>query len=132
MRFTENSEDYHHQHQDLRTEGGVDYGDTIAHVDFPYLAKVTATNAITAAAMASAPPPPTAVKIEGAVTADTKLSWNGSPGASVFGYRVHWRDTDAPMWNHERDAGKAESITLSNVPIDDFCVRCIERVGRRV
>ncbi len=120
VRFTENSEDYHHQHQDLRTEGGVDYGDTIAHVDFPYLAKVTATNAITAAAMASAPPPPTAVKIEGAVTADTKLSWSGSPGASAFGYRVHWRDTDAPMWNHERDAGKAQSITLSNVPIDDF------------
>jgi Zn-dependent M28 family amino/carboxypeptidase len=120
VRFTENSEDYRHQHQDLRTEGGVEYGDTIAHVDFPYLAKVTASNAITAASMASAPPPPAAVKIEGAVTADTKLSWSAAPGAPAFGYRVHWRDTDEPKWTHERDAGKAESITLSNVPIDDF------------
>jgi Zn-dependent M28 family amino/carboxypeptidase len=120
VRFTENSEDYKHQHQDLRTEGGVEYGDTIAHVDFPYLAKVTATNAITAASMASAPPPPAAVKIEGAVTADTKLSWSAAPGAPAFGYRVHWRDTDEPKWTHERDAGKAESITLSNVAIDDF------------
>jgi Zn-dependent M28 family amino/carboxypeptidase len=120
VRFTENSEDYKHQHQDLRTEGGVEYGDTIAHVDFPYLAKVTATNAITAAAMASAPPPPAAVKIEGAVTADTKLSWSAGPGAPAFGYRVHWRDTAEPTWTHERDAGKAESLTLSNVPIDDF------------
>jgi Zn-dependent M28 family amino/carboxypeptidase len=120
VRFTENSEDYKHQHQDLRTEGGVEYGDTIAHVDFPYLAKVTATNAITAAAMASAPPPPAAVKIEGAVTADTKLSWSAGPGAPAFGYRVHWRDTVEPAWTHERDAGKAESLTLSNVPIDDF------------
>jgi Zn-dependent M28 family amino/carboxypeptidase len=120
VRFTENSEDYKHQHQDLRTEGGVEYGDTIAHVDFPYLAKVTASNAITAASMASAPPPPAAVKIEGAVTADTKLSWSAAPGAAAFGYRVHWRDTDEPKWTHERDAGKAESITLSNVAIDDF------------
>jgi Zn-dependent M28 family amino/carboxypeptidase len=120
VRFTENSEDYHHQHQDLRTEGGVEYGDTLAHVDFPYLAKVTATNAITAAAMASAPPPPASVKIAGAVTADTQLSWSAAPGEPAAGYRVHWRDTDASMWNHERDAGKAESITLSNVPIDDF------------
>jgi Zn-dependent M28 family amino/carboxypeptidase len=120
VRFTENSEDYKHQHQDLRTESGVEYGDTIAHVDFPYLAKVTATNAITAASMASAPPPPATVKIEGAVTADTKLSWSAAPGAPAFGYRVHWRDTDEPKWTHERDAGKAESITLSNVAIDDF------------
>lgn len=120
VRFTENSEDYRHQHQDLRTEGGVEYGDTLAHVDFPYLAKVTATNAVTAAAMASAPAPPAAVKIEGDMTPDTKLSWSAGPGAPAFGYRVHWRDTDEPQWAHERDAGNVNSITLSNVPIDDF------------
>jgi Zn-dependent M28 family amino/carboxypeptidase len=120
VRFTENSEDYRHQHQDLRTEGGVEYGDTIAHVDFPYLAKVTASNAVTAASMASAPPPPAGVKIEGAVTADTKLSWTAGPGAPAFGYRAHWRDTVESTWTHERDAGKAESITLNNVNIDDY------------
>jgi len=120
VRFTENSEDYHHQHQDVRIEAGVEFGDSIAHVDFPYLAKVTATNALTAAAMASAPPPPTDVKIAGAVTADTKLSWSASPGSPAALYRVHWRDTSLPSWSFSRDAGAAESITLNNVAIDDF------------
>jgi Zn-dependent M28 family amino/carboxypeptidase len=120
VRFTENAEDYRHQHQDLRTEGGVEYGDTIAHVDFAYLAKVTATNALTAASMASAPPPPTDVKIEGAVTPDTRLSWTASPGSPAAGYRVYWRDTTEPAWAHSRDAGNASSLTLANVAIDDF------------
>ena len=120
VRFTENSEDYRHQHQDLRTQGGIEYGDTLAHVDFPYLAKVTATNAVVAAAMASAPPPPMHVKILGAVSADTKLSWVASPGSSAASYRVYWRDTSSPVWSHWRDAGKEESLTLSNVAIDDF------------
>lgn len=120
VRFTEGSENYRRQHQDLRTENGVEYGDTIAHVDFPYLAKVTATNAVTAASMASAPPPPSNVKISGAVTADTKLAWEATPGAPAAGYRVHWRDTIEPYWTHSRDAGNATEITLANVPIDDF------------
>jgi Zn-dependent M28 family amino/carboxypeptidase len=120
VRFTENAEDYRHQHQDLRTEAGVEYGDTLAHVDFAYLAKVTATNALTAASMASAPPPPVDVKVEGAVTPDTKLSWKASPGAPAAGYRVHWRDTTEPLWSHSRDAGNVEALTLANVAIDDF------------
>jgi len=120
VRFTENAEDYRHQHQDLRTEGGVEYGDTLAHVDFPYLAKVTATNALAAASMASAPPPPTEVKIEGAVTPDTRLSWRASPGSPAAAYRVFWRDTTEPAWTHWRDAGSADSLTLANVAIDDF------------
>ncbi len=120
VRFTENAEDYRHQHQDLRTEGGVEYGDTLAHVDFPYLAKVTATNALAAASMASAPPPPTDVKIAGAVTPDTKLSWTASPGSPAAAYRVFWRDTTEPAWTHWRDAGSADSLTLTNIAIDDF------------
>jgi Zn-dependent M28 family amino/carboxypeptidase len=120
VRFTENSENYHHQHQDLRTENGVEYGDTIAYVDFPYLAKVTATNAIAAAAMASAPPPPAGVKISGAVTADTKLSWTAAPGLPAAQYRVYWRDTTAAVWTHARNAGTAEALTLANLAIDDF------------
>jgi Zn-dependent M28 family amino/carboxypeptidase len=120
VRFTENSENYRRQHQDLRTEGGVEYGDTIAFVDFPYLAKVAATNAITAAAMASAPPPPANVKISGAVTPDTKLSWTEAPGSPAAGYRVYWRDTTESAWTHSKDAGMVESLTLTNVAIDDF------------
>jgi hypothetical protein len=120
VRFTENAEDYRHQHQDLRTEGGVEYGDTMVHMDFPYLAKVTATNVLAAAAMACAPPPPAAVKIAGAVTADTQLSWKAGEGSPSAGYRVYWRDTTEPTWSHWRDAGSGESVVLKNVAIDDF------------
>jgi hypothetical protein len=120
VRFTENAENYRHQHQDLRNEGGVEYGDTLANVDFAYLAKVTATNALAAASMASAPPPPTSVKIDGAVTPDTRLSWTASRGSPAAGYRVYWRDTTEPAWTHSRDAGKGEALTLANVAIDDF------------
>lgn len=119
VRFTENAENYRRQHQDLRTEGGVEYGDTLAFVDFPYLAKVTATNALTAASMASAPPPPVGVKVMGAVTADTRLSWDAAGGAAATFYRVYWRDTDAPLWAHWRDVGSATSSILENVAIDD-------------
>jgi hypothetical protein len=120
VRFTENSEDYRHQHQDLRSEGGVEYGDTIDHVDFPYLAKVAATNMIAAAAMASAPPPPANVKISGAVTSDTKLSWSARVGSPAAAYRVYWRDTTQAQWSRWRDAGNSDSLTLANVAIDDF------------
>jgi Zn-dependent M28 family amino/carboxypeptidase len=120
VRFTENAENYQHQHQDLRNEGGVQYGDTVANVDFAYLAKVTATNALTAASLASAPPPPMNVKIAGAVTPDTKLSWSASPGSAAAGYRVHWRDTTEPVWSHALAAGDAITATLPNMAIDDF------------
>jgi Zn-dependent M28 family amino/carboxypeptidase len=120
VRFTENAENYRHQHQDLRTEGGIEYGDTLANVDFPYLAKVTATNALAAASMASAPPPPASVKVTGAVTPDAQLAWSPAPGMPAAGYRVYWRDTTEPTWTHSRDAGKNETLTLANVAIDDF------------
>jgi Zn-dependent M28 family amino/carboxypeptidase len=120
VRFTENAEDYRHQHQDLRTDGGVEYGDTIAHVDFAYLGKVAATNALAAASMASAPPPPTNVKIAGAVAPDTQLSWTAAPGSPAAGYRVHWRDTTEAAWSHSRDAGNNAAVTLTDIAIDDF------------
>jgi len=120
VRFTENSEDYRHQHQDLRTEAGVIYGDTIDHLDFGYLAKVAATNMLGIAAMAKAPAPPAGVKIEGAVTPTTSLSWTAAPGPAAAGYRVYWRATWEPVWTHSRDAGSALSLKLENIAIDDF------------
>ncbi len=119
VRFSENAEDYRHQHQDVRTEDGIEYGDTIAHVDFNYLAKVTATNALAAASMASAPPPPIEVKIAGAVTPDTRLTWTAAPGSAAAGYRIYWRDTTAAVWTHARDAGNVRTLTLANLSIDD-------------
>ena len=118
VRLTEADENYTRQHQDVRTEGGVSYGDVIGGVDFAYLAKVTRLNIVALAALASAPAPPTEVKITGAVSPDTTLSWTPSSGAS--GYRVWWRETTVPAWTDSRDAGNAASLTLKGVNIDDY------------
>lgn len=117
IRVTEAAEHYDRQHQDLRTENGRVYGDTIDGVDFPYLARVTRLNTMAMAALARAPAPPEGVKIEGAVSPDTKLSWTAVPGAA--GYRVHWRGTTEPQWSHSRDTA-ATAETLKGVVIDDW------------
>jgi hypothetical protein len=95
-------ENYNWQHQDLRTENGIRYGDTIDHVDFAYLAKMTRLNVAALAAIASAPPPPEP-KVEGGVSTDTIVSW---PAAGPFSgsYRIHWRRTDSNQWEEAREA----------------------------
>ena len=118
VRVTEAHEDYTRQHQDLRTQNGVHYGDTIDGIDFRYLARVTALNAITMAALSRAPAPPTAVDIHGALATDTTLDWHEVPGAA--GYRVHWRDTTAPQWQHARAVGDVDHTVLQDVVIDDW------------
>jgi len=91
-------ENYNWQHQDLRTENGIEYGDTIDKMDFPYLAKVTKLNIAALAAIASAPPPPE-VTVEGAVSTDTKIVWKYVPGARS--YWVRWRRTDSNQWSEQ-------------------------------
>lgn len=118
VRVSEGHENYTRQHQDLRTENGIAYGDTIDGIDFRYLARVTALNTITMASMAQAPAPPQGVSIEGAVSTDTRISWQPVPGAA--GYIVHWRDTTAPQWQHARAVGNTGSFTLDDVVIDDW------------
>ncbi|MDB5480248.1 MAG: leucine aminopeptidase [Caulobacteraceae bacterium] len=120
VRITEADENYTRQHQDVRVEGGVAYGDVIAGVDFPYLAKVTALNTVTLAALASAPPPPDDLKLAGAVSADTSLSWAPAPGASD--YRVWWRETTDPQWREDQSllTGGATTMTLKGINIDDY------------
>ncbi|TAM58048.1 MAG: M20/M25/M40 family metallo-hydrolase [Rhodanobacter sp.] len=118
VRVTEAHEDYTRQHQDLRTERGVSYGDTIAGIDFRYLARVTALNTLTMAALSRAPAPPTGVAIAGAVATDTTVKWNKVPGAA--GYRVHWRDTTAPQWQYARAVGIVDHAVLRDVVIDDW------------
>jgi len=118
VRFTEAIENYTREHQDVRMESGVQYGDVLAAVDFDYLAQVTRLNAITMAALASAPPPPATVKIEGAVSPDTTVSWSPAPGAAS--YRVWWRDTTALRWSDNQPVSGATTLTLKNVTIDDW------------
>jgi hypothetical protein len=116
VRLTEADENYTRQHQDLRTENGVRYGDVAEGVDLPYLAQVTRLNALALAALASAPPPPTGVKISGAVTPDTTLTWAPAPGA--LAYKVWWRETTAPQWEHSRTVSGL-TATLKGINIDD-------------
>lgn len=118
VRVTEGHEDYTRQHQDLREEHGVKYGDTIDGIDFRYLARVTALNTITMASLARAPAPPSHVTASGALATDTTLSWQKVPGAAS--YRVHWRDTTAPQWQHSRDVGDVDRYVLKDVVIDDW------------
>jgi Zn-dependent M28 family amino/carboxypeptidase len=118
VRVTEARENYNRQHQDVRIENGVHYGDVLEGVDFPYLAKVARLNAVALAAMASAPAPPGMVKIEGAVSDDTKVSWTPSLGAAA--YRVWWRATTEPQWTHDRAVPAGTAVTLKDIIIDDW------------
>jgi hypothetical protein len=118
LRITEGAENYTRQHQDLRTENGIVYGDTIDGVDFAYLSQVARLNIVTMAAMASAPTVPTGVTIAGNVSPDTTVSWTAAPGAA--GYRVWWRSTTEPQWRFSRWAGAGTSLLLKDIPIDDW------------
>jgi hypothetical protein len=115
-------ENYNWQHQDLRTVNGIKYGDTIEHVDFPYLAKMTKLDAATLAEIASAPPPP-APKVEGAVSTDTTLTW--APVPSAASYMVRWRRTDANQWEVARAVPVGQcaascKVVLPHIRVDDW------------
>ena len=118
VRLSEGAENYDRQHQDLRTEGGVVYGDTLDGVDFAYLGQVARLDVVAMAALAKAPATPTGVTIDGAVKPDTTVTWQAVPGAA--GYRVWWRATTAPQWTHSRWAGSATELVLPGVVIDDW------------
>ena len=118
VRLSEGAENYDRQHQDLRTEDGVVYGDTIEGVDFDYLGQVARLDIVSMGALASAPSVPTGVTIAGAVLPDTTLRWSAVPGAA--GYRVWWRATTAPQWTYSRWAGPATQLTLPGIVIDDW------------
>ena len=117
VRVTEAHENYTRQHQDLRSENGIKYGDTIDGVDFAYLAQVARLNALALASLAAAPAPPGDVDIDGAVSTDTTIHWQPVTGAA--GYRVWWRDTTAPQWQQSHWVGDANKVTLKNIVVDD-------------
>ena len=114
VRFSVAVEDYDHQHQDLRVENGVKYGDTIDELDFAYLTKVVKLNVAALAWLANAPPPPE-VTVEGAVSTDTTVKWKILPGAAD--YVVRWRRTDASQWQEQRRASELRIVTECPVPI---------------
>jgi Zn-dependent M28 family amino/carboxypeptidase len=131
VRLTETHENYTRQHQDVRVENGIRYGDLPEGMDFPYLARVTALNAAALASLAWAPPAPTGVAIAGAVRPSTTLRWQPVAAPDLAGYRVYWRAPTAPTWEHSRWAGDVTELTLENVVIDNhfFGVAAVDREG---
>lgn len=123
IRIMETNENYNRQHQDLRTEDSIQYGDTIEGVNFDYAAKLTGLNAVSLAGMAWAPNPPAQVEISGAVQPSTTLKWaKASPelNPNLAGYKIYWRYTDAPQWQFSRYVGNVTEFTLDNVVIDNY------------
>ena len=120
VRIMEAHENYNQQHQDIRTANGIEYGDVLEHVNFDYAEKLTAVNAINLALLAWAPTAPEKVKIGGAVQADTFLAWEPVNHSNLKGYKVYWRDTTSPTWQHSRYVGKVNQFTLKGIVIDNY------------
>jgi Peptidase family M28 len=131
VRLTEYREDFTRQHQTVRTEDGVEYGDLLKFVDVDYVANVARVNAATLASLASAPAPPSQVSIVAEkLENDSTLEWSASPGAS--GYEVLWRTTTSPVWEHTQSVAGNTRATL---PLSKdnvfFAVRALDAQGHR-
>jgi len=118
IRIMEAHENYTQQHQDIREENGIRYGDVIEHVNFNYAKKLTAVNAINLASLAWAPPAPKTVAIGGIVEPSVKFKWDKVEGA--VGYKIYWRDTTSPTWDHSRYVGDVSEFMLDGIVIDNY------------
>jgi Zn-dependent M28 family amino/carboxypeptidase len=133
VRFTEFREDYNHQHQNVRVENGVQYGDLPKFVDYEYVAHVARLNAATLASLAAAPAPPANVHVlTKDLENDSTLTWDALPGGLASGYEVLWRATTSPEWEHAQDVGNATRATIK-LSKDNviFAVRSVDATGHR-
>ena len=113
VRMTEPFENFAHQHQDVRTEAGTRYGDLPEFVDYAYVADVTRINLAGLATLALAPAAPRNAAIETLeLSNDTTLRWEPVAEAGLAGYRIVWRETGSPTWQHRQDVGKVLRATL--------------------
>ncbi|HEY9283199.1 MAG TPA: M20/M25/M40 family metallo-hydrolase, partial [Pyrinomonadaceae bacterium] len=134
VRFTEPNEDYTHQHQNVRTENGVRYGDLPEFVDYGYVADVARVNAAALATLARAPARPKGVVIlTRRLTNDTDLQWAANSEPDLAGYEVVWRETSSPVWTHSLPVGNVTSYTAKGRSKDNFFfgVRAVDREGNR-
>ena len=120
VRIMEAHENYNRQHQDLRIENDIVYGDVLEGVNADYAAKLTSVNAITLASLAWAPEAPKELSIGGVVAPNTILKWAPSASTNLKGYKVYWRDTTSPTWEFSRYVGNQTEITLKGIVIDNF------------
>ena len=120
IRIMEAHENYTQQHQDIRTEKGIDYGDVLEAVNFDYANKLTAVNAINLASIAWAPPAVSELAIGGIIEASARFKWSKTDDPNIKGYRIYWRDTTSPTWDHSRFVGDVSEATLKGIVIDNF------------
>ncbi len=134
VRFTEPHEDYEHQHQNVRTENGTFYGDTIEYVDFGYIANVAGINVASVASLALAPAKPTNVGIDTTrLTNDTDLKWNANADVDIAGYEIVWRKTTEPLWTNSLSVGNVTKYTMKEMSKDNFFfgVRAVDKGGNK-
>jgi hypothetical protein len=121
VRIMETNENYYRQHQNIREENGIKYGDVLEKVDFDYAAKLTALNAATLASLAWAPGPPTNVRITGGNRPSAQLTWEPpADSMNVAGYRAYWRLTDSPTWDYSSWVGNVTEHTFDGTIIDNY------------
>ncbi|MEJ2239359.1 MAG: M28 family metallopeptidase, partial [Gemmatimonadales bacterium] len=121
VRIMETNENYYRQHQNIREENGIKYGDVLEKVDFDYAAKLTALNAATLASLAWAPGPPTNVRITGGNRPSAQLTWEPpADSMNVAGYRAYWRLTDSPTWDYSSWVGDVTEHTFDGTIIDNY------------
>ena len=113
VRFTEPFENFNHQHQNVRTEGGVVYGDLPEFVDYAYVADVARINAAGLASLALAPAAPLNLRLHVTeLTNQSQLSWSPNSDAELAGYRLVWRATESAVWQQAMDLGLVTTVTL--------------------
>jgi hypothetical protein len=134
VRFTEVNEEFRHQHQNVRVENGVQFGDLPEFVDFAYVANVARVNAASLAALALAPSRPKGVTIlSQRLSNDTDLKWDANTEPDLAGYEIVWRDTTAAVWTNSEAVGNVTSFTMKGMSKDNyfFGVRAIDKNGNR-
>jgi hypothetical protein len=134
VRFTEVNEDYRHQHQNVRTENNIQYGDLPQFVDFDYVAKVARINASSLAVLALAPSRPKNVGILTArLSNDTDLKWDANKEPDLAGFEIVWRETTSPVWTNSKAVGNVTTYTMKGMSKDNFFfgVRAVDKEGNR-
>jgi Zn-dependent M28 family amino/carboxypeptidase len=133
VRFTEPNENYQHQHQNVRVQDGVQYGDLPEFDDFNYIADVARVNAAALAALASAPARPKTVTFPNTLSPDTPIKWEANKEPDLAGYEIVWRDTTEPTWTHSQSVGNVLTFTMKGMSKDNyfFGVRAVDKDGNR-
>jgi hypothetical protein len=134
VRFTEPNEDYRHQHQNVRIENGVQYGDLPQYDDFNYIANVARVNAAALAALSLAPARPKNVAVVTTrLTNDTDLKWDANKEPDLAAYEIVWRETTSPIWTNALAVGKVTSFMMKGMSKDNFffAVRAVDAAGNR-